>query len=123
MSDNIFDEVDFLNITKIMFFIVVIIAIIIFGITIKNVLKSARKDKNNKKAPTIVTEAKVITKRSQNIFMKDVAGSTIYYVTFQVVGGDRIELNLSGQDYGMLAEGDCGKLSFKGTSFIDFIRN
>ena len=38
---------------------------------------------------------------------------TTYYVTFQVESGDRMELTVSGSDYGMLVEGDIGKLSFQ----------
>ena len=48
--------------------------------------------------------------------------STTYYVTFQVESGDRMELNLSGQEYGLLAEGDRGKLTFQGTRYLGFER-
>ena len=46
----------------------------------------------------------------------------MYYVTFQVDSGDRIELNLNGNEYGMLIEGDKGKLSFQGTRYLGFMR-
>ena len=49
--------------------------------------------------------------------------STSYYVTFQVESGDRLELRMSGRDYGMLAEGDDGKLSFQGTRYLGFERS
>ena len=48
---------------------------------------------------------------------------TTYYVTFQVESGDRMELRLSGTEYGQLAEGDTGKLSFQGTRYLGFERN
>ena len=48
---------------------------------------------------------------------------TTYYVTFQVESGDRMELTVSGSDYGMLVEGDIGKLSFQGTRYLGFERN
>ena len=48
--------------------------------------------------------------------------STSYYATFQVESGDRMELNLSGQEYGLLAEGDRGKLTFQGTRYLGFER-
>ena len=48
--------------------------------------------------------------------------STSYYVTFQVESGDRIELPVSGREYGMLAEGDIGKLTFQGTRYLLFER-
>ena len=48
--------------------------------------------------------------------------SSRYYVTFQVESGDRMELQMSGQDYGMLVEGDRGRLTFQGTRYLDFQR-
>ncbi|MBD5156664.1 MAG: DUF2500 domain-containing protein, partial [Butyrivibrio sp.] len=47
---------------------------------------------------------------------------TSYYVTFQVESGDRIELRVSTQEYGMLAEGDFGRLSFQGMRYLGFER-
>ncbi|NLT63852.1 MAG: DUF2500 domain-containing protein [Clostridiales bacterium] len=49
--------------------------------------------------------------------------STSYYVTFQVQSGDRMELGVSGHDYGMLAEGDHGMLSSHGTRYQGFQRH
>ncbi len=48
--------------------------------------------------------------------------STWYYVTFQVDSGDRMEFSVTGQEYGMLAEGDKGTLSFQGTRYQGFER-
>lgn len=48
--------------------------------------------------------------------------STWYYVTFEVEGGDRMELAVSGHEYGMLAEGDRGRLTFQGTRYLSFER-
>lgn len=48
--------------------------------------------------------------------------STRYYVTFQVDSGDRMELPMTGSEYGMLAEGDVGKLTFQGTRYLSFER-
>ena len=48
--------------------------------------------------------------------------STSYDVTFQVESGDRMELAVNGADYGMLVEGDIGKLSFQGTRYLGFER-
>ena len=48
--------------------------------------------------------------------------ATTYYVTFQVESGDRMELEVDGSDYGMLVEGDTGKLSFQGTRYLGFER-
>ena len=51
-----------------------------------------------------------------------VTSSTTYYATFQVESGDRMELRLSGAEYGMLAEGDRGRLTFQGTRYLSFER-
>ncbi|MEF2691806.1 MAG: DUF2500 domain-containing protein, partial [Eubacteriales bacterium] len=48
--------------------------------------------------------------------------STTYYVTFQVESGDRMEFHVSGLEYGMLAEGDTGRLTFQGTRYLSFER-
>lgn len=49
--------------------------------------------------------------------------STSYYITFQVESGDRMELSVPGSKYGMLTEGDTGKLTFQGTRYLGFDRN
>lgn len=49
--------------------------------------------------------------------------STRYFVTFQVESGDRMELNVSGTEYGQIVEGDTGILSFQGTRFLMFERD
>lgn len=45
-----------------------------------------------------------------------------YYVTFQFESGDRMEFQVYGSEYGMLAEGDEGKLTFQGTRYLSFER-
>ena len=42
---------------------------------------------------------------------------------YSVVGGNRMELRLSGTEYGQLSEGDTGRLSFQGTRYLGFERN
>jgi hypothetical protein len=46
----------------------------------------------------------------------------MYFVTFQVESGDRMELVVNGSEYGMLAEGDFGELIFQGTRYLSFTR-
>ena len=47
---------------------------------------------------------------------------TSYYITFQVESGDRMEFHVSGQEYGLLVEGDRGKVTFQGTRYLGFAR-
>jgi hypothetical protein len=53
----------------------------------------------------------------------DTSTFTSYYVTFQVESGDRMEFEVDGSDYGLLVQGDIGKLSFQGTRYLGFERS
>ncbi len=44
------------------------------------------------------------------------------FVTFELEKGERIELGVKGSEYGMLAEGDRGRLSYQGTRYLGFER-
>ena len=45
-----------------------------------------------------------------------------YFVTFEVASGDRMELAMSGREYGLLVEGDRGQLTFQGSRYLSFDR-
>ena len=84
----------------------------------------------NNNSPRLTVSAKVVSKRtsvshghhhSANGHMHTTS-STWYYATFEVESGDRMELGVSGREYGMLAEGDSGKLTFQGTRYLSFER-
>lgn len=105
---------------------------LVFGLVLAMVLVTAVRGigqwhKNNA-APVLTVDAAVVAKREQvshhhhgDDRMMD-ASSTAYYVTFEVESGDRIELNVPGTEYGMLAEGDRGRLTFQGTRYQGFVR-
>lgn len=95
--------------------VLVILSAVIGGIVLWN--------KNNK-SPKLVVPAKVVSKRTKvSGGSGDSSSSTWYYVTFQVESGDRMELPVNGNDYGLMAEGDQGKLAFQGTRFQGFDRS
>ena len=86
-------------------------------------------NKNNH-SPRLTVDATVVAKRA-DISRHHHNGvndhhhyhnSTDYYVTFQVESGDRMELHMAGHEYGLLIEGDKGKLTFQGTRFLNFQR-
>ena len=112
---------------SIMFSIVFIIVIGMFVVTA--IIGIGQWNKNNN-SPRLTVPATVVAKRT-NVSHHNHAGtnghhhhstSTTYYVTFQVESGDRMELHLSGHEFGMLVEGDKGKLSFQGTRYLGFER-
>lgn len=85
-------------------------------------------NKNNR-SPRLTVDATVVAKRTDvsrhihgDMQAGHMAASSRYYATFEVESGDRMELCMSGQEYGMLAEGDNGKLSFQGTRYLGFER-
>ena len=45
---------------------------------------------------------------------------TRYFVTFELENGGRVELGVKDSEYGMLAEGDQGLLTYQGTRYIGF---
>ena len=86
----------------------------------------------NNNSPRLTVPALVVAKRTNvshyhnhtgNMGAMHSTSSTSYYVTFQVESGDRLELNVRGTEYGLLAEGDRGLLSFQGTRYLSFERD
>ena len=91
-------------------------------------------NKNNH-SPRLTVQATVVSKRadvshSQHPTAGDASGAhgyystshSTYYVTFEVASGDRMEFSVSGSEFGMMAEGDFGDLTFQGTRYICFTR-
>lgn len=86
----------------------------------------------NNASPRLTVSAQVVTKRTSvshhhhhhhdGMGIGHTMSSTRYYATFQVDSGDRMELSVSGPEYGMLAEGDRGSLTFQGTRYLSFER-
>ena len=120
------------NIFGIFFFSVFAIVI---GMFIYILVKGISTWNKNNHSPRLTVAASVVAKRTNVSHQRyanagDISGahgyhttsSTWYYVTFQVESGDRMELSMSGSEYGMLAEGDFGKLTFQGMRYLGFER-
>lgn len=110
--------------------------VLVLGMMVVTIARNIRTWNKNNHSPRLTVEAAVVAKRMevshhQSANAGDATGAhgyttrsfTSYYVTFQVESGDRMELEVGGSDYGMLAEGDSGKLSFQGTRYLGFERN
>lgn len=98
--------------------------LIIFFTVIVGIVRSLFTFFKNNSSPVLHVPAKIVTKRTEvshhhHNNTHDTT-STTYYVTFQVESGDRIEFRLKGREYGLLAEGDYGKLTFQGTRYLSF---
>lgn len=113
---------------QIMFFLIFILA---FGTILVTTIKGIRQWNKNNHSPRLTVPATVVSKRTNvsahrhrhgTTGMHHTSRSTTYYVTFQVDSGDRMELSMAGQEFGLLVEGDRGKLTFQGTRYLGFER-
>ena len=112
---------------QIMFFLVFFLVMSTFVVSIG---KSVLQWNKNNHSPKLTVPATIVAKRT-NVSQHRSGGanghhhhhtSTTYYVTFQVESGDRMEFCVAGHEYGVLVEGDKGKLSFQGTRYLGFER-
>ena len=102
-----------------------LVFILVFGIFVVTIIRSIGEWNKNNNSPRLTVSAVVVAKRtdvSHHHHDHHTHHSTSYYVTFQVDSGDRMELHMSGHEYGMLVEGDQGNLTFQGTRYLGFER-
>ncbi len=112
-------------------FAIVLVIVVIGSFIVMAVRGTAQWHRNNQ-SPRLTVEAELVSRRTEvstfhhgghnGTDMCHTSSSTTYYVTFQVDSGDRMEFSVSGQEYGLLAEGDRGKLTFQGTRYLGFER-
>lgn len=104
-----------------------LVFLVVLGMILFTVVSNLRTWGKNNASPRLTVPATVVAKRT-NVSRHHTDNTmshtfTTYYATFQVESGDRMELEVDGSDYGMLVEGDTGKLSFQGTRYLGFERN
>ncbi|NSC48093.1 DUF2500 domain-containing protein [Mediterraneibacter gnavus] len=118
------------NIIELLFPVIFILIFIMIIFTLAKGISTWHKNNNS---PRLTVSARIVAKRKNTTYHNqpnagDTSGahgyhttsSTTYYVTFQVESGDRIEMSVSGSEYGKLTEGDEGKLTFQGTRYLQF---
>jgi len=116
-------------------FLFVIVFVAVIGTFVVAAVRGIGQWSKNNQSPRLTVEATVVTKRTNvSVHRHSNAGdasgahgyhtssSTSYYATFQVESGDRMELSVSGNEYGLLVEGDRGRLTFQGTRYLGFER-
>ena len=104
-----------------------IMFLLVFGIILLNLFKGVAQWNKNNHSPRLTVDAAVVAKRTNVSRHRSGSSgmhhtSTTYYVTFQVESGDRMELHVAGAEYGLLVEGDRGRLTFQGTRYLGFQR-
>ena len=98
----------------------------ILAVFIVVAIRALRQWNKNNHSPKLSVAARVVAKREEISHHTDDHNMhstyTHYYATFEVESGDRMEFELRGSEYGLLAEGDLGKLTFQGTRYLGFER-
>ena len=108
--------------------LITVVFVLVIGIFIVVIVKGISQWNRNNRSPRLTVPAAVVAKRTNvshhhsGTGMHHTTHSTTYYVTFQVESGDRMELQVAGYEFGMLVEGDHGRLTFQGTRYLGFER-
>ena len=109
---------------SIMQIVVPVMFVLVFGIIIVTMVRGVGEWNKNNQSPKLTVPVTVVARRSDvHRGIETMHTFTSYYVTFQVESGDRMEFEVSDMEYGMLAEGDRGMLTFQGTRYLSFQRN
>lgn len=95
---------------------------LVFGMILFVLIRGIRQWGRNNASPRLSVEAQIVDKQSHTDYDGD-SSYTRYYVTFEVNSGDRMELRVPRQEFGLLVDGDVGVLSFQGTRYLGFERN
>ncbi len=111
--------------------IVAIGFVVVLGVIVVSAVRGTAQWKKNNDSPVLTVEAEVVAKRldvqtwrhaGDEHGMGHHSSRTYYYATFQVESGDRMEFQVPDMEYGLLVEGDRGKLTFQGTRYQGFRR-
>lgn len=110
--------------------IFIVMFVVVIGTFVATGVRSLQQWNRNNNSPRLTVKARVINKRTQVGYRRHRGASdhyhthsyTNYFVTFEVDSGDRMELEVTGEESGLMVEGDQGILTFQGTRFLGFER-
>ena len=108
---------------EVLFYLVFFLVMSVFVVTFVRMIGEWISNNNS---PRLTVDANIVAKRDQVHRHRSSNGHThrshSYHITFQFESGDRMELRVPSHEYGLLVEGDTGKLTFQGTRYISFER-
>ena len=102
-------------------FVMVVFAVVIVAI-IFAVVKNAGRAAANNAAPEVSAVVTVVDKRIETRGGGDMAVSQHHFVSFEQSGGERFELEVPANEFGLLVAGDRGSVTMKGTQYLGFSR-
>ena len=109
--------------------LVLLFFVVVFAVIVIQLYQSASEWAHNNSQPVLTVPVKLVAKRDEtNSYGSRHARTrmrvrTTYYATFEFETGERREFSISGNEYGMLAEGDEGNLTYQGTRYHGFERH
>ena len=98
------------------------VAVVIVITRVRDFYTGARQRRVTESEPVLTFPATVIGKRDSVSGDRDTGTRTVYYVTFERLDLQRLELQVEGHQFGMLAIGDTGRLTHQGSWFHGFAR-
>jgi hypothetical protein len=98
------------------------IVVFIFRGIITTISNERRIATRNRASPLLSREAQIVGKRQNVRGGSETSTTTSYYLTFEFTDGSRKEFGVTGEEYGLLAEGDRGMLQSQGTWYKGFNR-
>lgn len=100
---------------------ITVIWVIIFLLIIFHFVKFVYEWIKNNVSPIVSKQVKVVAKRMDYAGTPNGSGYTLYYITFEdIYSGVRKEFRVKAKQFGIIAEGDCGILTYQGTRFLSF---
>lgn len=102
--------------------VMVLVAVVVLTPAALAAARVARRRIRDARAPLRQAEAVVVTKRTEITGGGRTPADQNYFVTFQFPDGNRLELQVSGRESGLLVPGDEGDLQWQGTRYLGFTR-
>ena len=100
-----------------------IVAAIVVSVFATVIVKGGGQWLRNNASPVVTTAARVVTKRGEvHGGTGERLAQTAYFATFETPTGERYELALPAREFGLIADGDTGQLTYQGTRFKGFAR-
>lgn len=107
-----------LQLAPLLILMVVVLAVVIIVVVSKSSSRKQQTAQNPQpvqpQQQALRGEAKVITKR--------IHGGVSYFVGFELTDGSRVELSVTGEQYGLIVEGDKGAATWQGNRLLKFER-
>ena len=108
--------------------IVVLVLCVVFCVFLYQAMQGAAQWKKTTDAPVLTVDAVLVGKRKESVKDKRERSffthgpSEIFYATFEVESGDRIELEIPDREYSLILENDTGRLTLQGNKYVGFQR-